>query len=81
MVMMDISRNATKRQAQIVTDFEYSIQGIRNQQAQSDIQTESQIDYTTLPKPNIANSLLDWGASTGMRWWESEHGVKGGAEI
>lgn len=81
MVLMDIGRNADRAEARIATDFRYSIESIRNQQDASNLQTEMQIDYTSLPKPNLASSLLDFGAQTGMRWWENQYGVAGGAEL
>lgn len=57
-VLLDISRNEARAQNELETDINYQIQGIRNQQQASNLQTEMQIDYTTLPKPNLASTLL-----------------------
>lgn len=81
LVLLDISRNADRAEARITQDFDYSINSIRNQQDASDMQTEMQVDYTSLPKPNLATSLLDFGANVGMRWWENQNGVKRGSEL
>lgn len=80
MVLVDIARNESRAQQRIQQDFEYNIQGIRNQQQQSNLQTEMQIDYKQLPEPSIATSLLDWGAKAATSWWENEYGVRGGNE-
>ncbi len=60
MVLLDIGRNEARAQNELRTDFNYQVQGIRNQQQASNLQTEMQIDHTFIPKPNIAQSLLGW---------------------
>lgn len=71
MVMRDINMNEARMQEQMRTDMNYQMVGFNNQRQSSAMQTEMQIDYTQIPKPSLAQSLLDWGAKTSIGWWES----------
>lgn len=71
-VLAEVEHNRARAQSGITTDLNYQQQGIAQQRASSNMQTEMQIDYTQIPKPNFASSLLDWGANTTMKWWESK---------
>lgn len=71
-VMLDLQRNETRAQQALATDFEYQAMGIQQQREASHFQTEMQIDYKQIPKPNIAQSLLEFGGQTAVNWWESK---------
>lgn len=70
--LAQIQKNATREQNQIDRDFEAQALQLAEQRTASNFQTEMQIDYRQIPKPNIASSLLSFGADTGMKWWESK---------
>lgn len=72
MVMRDINMNEARMQEQMRTDMNYQMVGFDNQRKASAMQTAMQIDYTQIPKPSLAQSLLNWGAETATGWWESK---------
>lgn len=70
-VLLEISQNESRAQASMRTDMNYQMVGFQNQRQSSALQTAMQIDYTQIPKPNLAQSLLSWGADTAAGWWQS----------
>jgi len=72
MVMRDIKQNESRMQQQLEKDFEYQAMGFDQQRQSSAMQTEMQIDRRQIPTPNIAQSLLQWGAETSNDWWKSK---------
>lgn len=72
LVMLDIRRNAERAQQQLTRGFEETILMTQEQRRASNLQTEMQIDYTQIPKPNIAQDLMQWGADSVGKWWESK---------
>lgn len=76
MVMVDIARNAARASSELTTDFNYQIQGIRNQQQQSALQMEMQFDRRSIPSPSIATTLLGTAADIGTTWYKQKLGIK-----
>ncbi len=72
LVLKDISRNAGRAMAASQNDFEYSMLSYSKQKEASSFQTAMQYDYTQIPSPNIATSLLSWGADTTSKWIDSK---------
>lgn len=70
--LAQVTKNATREQAQLDRDFETQALTLAEQRNSSNLQTEMQIDYTQVPKPNILSEFLNFGADTGMKWWESK---------
>lgn len=72
MVMRDISTNEARAQSQLKTDTNYQMVGFDNQRQSSQMQTAMQTDYTQIPTPNLAQSLLDWGSKNATGYWNSK---------
>jgi len=75
LVMKDIQRNAAKAHSALTTDFNYSVESIRNQQEQSAFQTELQLDKKSIPSPSIATSLLGSVADVTSEYLGSKFGT------
>lgn len=71
-VLTDIGRNAAKATSALITDTNYQVQGIRDQQRSSNLQMEMQLDQRSIPSPSIASSLLSFGAEVGTKWYEDK---------
>lgn len=71
-VLLEVSNNEARMQQQLRTDMNYQMVGFQNQRQSSALQTQMQLDFTQIPKPNLASSLLSWGADTMKGWWESK---------
>jgi len=72
LVMQDIKNNAANAQHALLTDYNYSVESIRNQQAQSNLQTELQLDKKSIPSPSIASSLLGAAGDIGSEFINSK---------
>ncbi len=70
--LAQITKNATREQQQLDRDFETQALQLAEQRSASNLQTEMQIDYQQIPKPNLLSEFLNFGADTGMKWWESK---------
>lgn len=70
-VLLQVSQNEARMQSQLKTDMNYQKVNFDNQRQSSTMQTMMQIDYTQIPKPNLAQSLLSWGSETANNWWKS----------
>ena len=71
-VMADLARNESRAQTTLARDFKFQMQGFNAQRESSRMQTAMQIDYTQIPKPNLAASLLDVASDTASKWWEAK---------
>lgn len=69
LVLQEVSKNASNAQATLARDFETQALVLSQQREASNLQTEMQIDYTQIPKPNILRGLLDWGADFSTQLW------------
>lgn len=71
-VMADLARNESRAQTALARDFKFQMQGFSAQRDSSRMQTAMQMDYTQIPKPNLAATLLETSADTVSKWWESK---------
>lgn len=71
-VLLQIKKNESRELAALDRDFDAQALQLAEQRNASDLQTEMQIDYRQIPKPNIASDLLNLAGDTGMKWWESK---------
>lgn len=71
-VMADLARNESRAQTTLARDFKFQMQGFNAQRDSSRMQTAMQMDYTQIPKPNLAATLLETSADAASKWWESK---------
>ena len=71
LIMFDVGKNAAEASYKRQQDLEYQLLGIQQQRESSNLQTEMQIDHSTIPGPNAADMVL--GLTTNFaKVWNSE---------
>jgi hypothetical protein len=61
-VIFDIGRNASMQQAALEADLEAQYLSFDNQRANSQFQMASNLDYSYIPKPQLASYALNFGS-------------------
>lgn len=72
MVMRDIASNESRMQSQLDVDMNYQLVGFKQQRKASALQATMAMDHTQIPKPNFAQSLLEWGAGVANDLWSDK---------